>query len=83
MQTTDLSYQKAVRFTNTKRLSGRSGIPLTGRLMDSTVAQLKICIIGAGIGGLTCAMALATAGFRDIEVFEFASDLGFVVSQLY
>jgi salicylate hydroxylase len=30
------------------------------------------------MAGLTCALALAQAGFQDIEVYEFASDLGFV-----
>ena len=40
--------------------------------------QLKICIIGAGMGGLACALALAKAGFERIEVFESASNLGFV-----
>jgi salicylate hydroxylase len=30
------------------------------------------------MGGLTCALALAKAGFEDIEVYEFASNLGFV-----
>lgn len=39
---------------------------------------LRIRIVGAGMGGLTCALALARAGFRDIQVFETASNLGFV-----
>jgi len=30
------------------------------------------------MGGLTSALALAKAGFQDIEVYEFASNLGFV-----
>jgi salicylate hydroxylase len=30
------------------------------------------------MGGLTCALALAKKGFQDIEVYEFASNLGFV-----
>lgn len=47
-------------------------------MVESPVLNLKICIIGAGMGGLTTALALAAAGFRDIEVFESASDLGFV-----
>ena len=51
-----------------------SGISIT----DSGVANLKICIIGAGMGGLTTALSLAAAGFRNVEVFESASDLGFV-----
>ncbi|EKD14162.1 hypothetical protein MBM_07839 [Drepanopeziza brunnea f. sp. 'multigermtubi' MB_m1] len=40
--------------------------------------SLKICIIGAGMGGLASALALAKEGFEDIHVFERASDLGFV-----
>lgn len=31
-----------------------------------------------GMGGLTCALALAREGFENIEVFETASNLGFV-----
>ena len=42
------------------------------------MAPLKICILGAGMAGLTSALALAKAGLTDIEVYEFASDLGFV-----
>ena len=30
------------------------------------------------MGGLTCALALAKAGFEIIEVYEYASNLGFV-----
>lgn len=30
------------------------------------------------MGGLTCALALAKEGFKHIEVYEYASDLGFV-----
>lgn len=45
---------------------------------DSAAKNLKVCIIGAGMGGLTTGLALAAAGFRDIEIFESASDLGFV-----
>ena len=30
------------------------------------------------MGGLTCALALAQKGFENIEVYEYASDLGFV-----
>ncbi len=46
--------------------------------MHPDVESLKICILGAGMGGLTCALALARAGFKDITVFEMASSLGFV-----
>lgn len=34
--------------------------------------------ITAGMGGLASALALAKAGFRQIDVFEYAADLGFV-----
>ncbi|MCJ1293876.1 hypothetical protein MMC34_005433 [Xylographa carneopallida] len=46
--------------------------------MDSAVQNMKICIIGAGMGGLTCALGLAKQGFQNIEVYESASNLGFV-----
>lgn len=46
--------------------------------MEPSTQGLKICIVGAGMGGLACALALAKAGFQHIEVYEFASDLGFV-----
>ncbi|KAK6380843.1 hypothetical protein LTS17_005044 [Exophiala oligosperma] len=46
--------------------------------MHPNVQSLKICIVGAGMGGLTCALALARAGFNDITVYEMASNLGFV-----
>lgn len=46
--------------------------------MDPSVKKLKICVVGAGMGGLTCALALARRGFEDIHVFEYAKDLGFV-----
>ncbi|TGO49436.1 hypothetical protein BCON_0210g00170 [Botryotinia convoluta] len=37
-----------------------------------------IVIIGAGMGGLSTALSLAKEGFANIEVFETASNLGFV-----
>ncbi|KAL2810386.1 hypothetical protein BJX63DRAFT_402108 [Aspergillus granulosus] len=40
--------------------------------------DLKIAILGAGMGGLTSALALAEKGFKHIDVYESASDLGFV-----
>ncbi|KAI1629770.1 salicylate hydroxylase [Exophiala viscosa] len=46
--------------------------------MHSGVESLKICILGAGMGGLACALGLARAGFKDITVYELASNLGFV-----
>jgi salicylate hydroxylase len=47
-------------------------------IQESSAKQMKVCIIGAGMAGLTSALALAKAGFSDIEVYEYASDLGFV-----
>ncbi|KAH7024641.1 uncharacterized protein B0I36DRAFT_387163 [Microdochium trichocladiopsis] len=41
-------------------------------------SELSIAIIGAGMGGLGCALALAKKGFTDIQVYETASNLGFV-----
>ncbi|KAK9451830.1 uncharacterized protein V1518DRAFT_424794 [Limtongia smithiae] len=40
--------------------------------------DMRIAIIGAGMGGLACALALAKKGFKDIQLFETASGLGFV-----
>lgn len=47
-------------------------------IQDSSVKNMRICIVGAGMGGLTAALALAHSGFQHIEVYEYASDLGFV-----
>ncbi|OCL03719.1 2-polyprenyl-6-methoxyphenol hydroxylase [Glonium stellatum] len=46
--------------------------------MERSIQSMKICIIGAGMGGLASALALAKAGFQNIEVYEIASNLGFV-----
>ncbi|KAL1982445.1 hypothetical protein VTN96DRAFT_1350 [Rasamsonia emersonii] len=46
--------------------------------MSEAVKNLRISIVGAGMGGLACALALAKEGFKKIDVFETASDLGFV-----
>ncbi|OJJ48708.1 hypothetical protein ASPZODRAFT_61551 [Penicilliopsis zonata CBS 506.65] len=46
--------------------------------MSAAVKDLKIAIIGAGMGGLTSALALARQGFKNIDVYEYAVDLGFV-----
>ncbi|KAJ9352121.1 hypothetical protein DTO027B9_6053 [Paecilomyces variotii] len=46
--------------------------------MDVSNKDLRICIIGAGMGGLTSALALAKEGFKNINVYETASNLGFV-----
>lgn len=45
---------------------------------EADKSALRIRIAGSGTGGLTCALALARAGFTDIQVFETASNLGFV-----
>ncbi|RWA10027.1 hypothetical protein EKO27_g5089 [Xylaria grammica] len=42
------------------------------------VKDLRISIIGAGMGGLACALAFAQKGFKKIDVYETASNLGFV-----
>ncbi|CAL5866306.1 uncharacterized protein PFLUO_LOCUS513 [Penicillium psychrofluorescens] len=46
--------------------------------MAKTPQDLQIAILGAGMGGLTTALALAQRGFKNIHVYEYASDLGFV-----
>ncbi|KDN65208.1 hypothetical protein CSUB01_05452 [Colletotrichum sublineola] len=40
--------------------------------------DLKIAIIGAGMGGLGCALALAKKAFKHVDVYEAAPNLGFV-----
>ncbi|KIK64135.1 hypothetical protein GYMLUDRAFT_40392 [Collybiopsis luxurians FD-317 M1] len=40
--------------------------------------DLHVAIIGAGMGGLACALALAKHGIPQIDVYESASSLGFV-----
>ncbi|KAI1201653.1 FAD/NAD(P)-binding domain-containing protein [Nemania serpens] len=42
------------------------------------VKELRISVIGAGMGGLACALAFAKKGFKKIDVYESASNLGFV-----
>ncbi|KAJ5623144.1 MonooxygenaseFAD-binding [Penicillium lividum] len=46
--------------------------------MAKTPQDLQIAILGAGMGGLTTALALAQRGFKNIDVYENAHDLGFV-----
>lgn len=46
--------------------------------MGKALQDLQIAIIGAGMGGLTTALALAKRGFKNIDVYENAHDLGFV-----
>ncbi|KAE9578015.1 FAD-dependent monooxygenase OpS4 [Colletotrichum fructicola] len=40
--------------------------------------DLKIAVIGSGMGGLGAALALAKKGFKYVDVYETASTLGFV-----
>ncbi|KAI1083504.1 FAD/NAD(P)-binding domain-containing protein [Whalleya microplaca] len=40
--------------------------------------DLRITVIGAGMGGLAAALAFAKKGFKQIAVYETASNLGFV-----
>ncbi|KAJ6621525.1 hypothetical protein B0H10DRAFT_989397 [Mycena sp. CBHHK59/15] len=51
-----------------------SGLNMTAPLG----ATLRIAIAGAGMGGLATALALAQSGFTHVDVYEAASDLGFV-----
>ncbi|KAJ5885175.1 Monooxygenase FAD-binding [Penicillium taxi] len=46
--------------------------------MAKTPEDLQIAILGAGMGGLTCALGLSKRGFKNIDVYETAHDLGFV-----
>ncbi|CAI7600538.1 unnamed protein product [Penicillium crustosum] len=46
--------------------------------MTKAPQDLQIAILGAGMGGLTSALALAQQGFKNIDVYENANDLGFV-----
>lgn len=42
------------------------------------IKDLRVAIAGSGMGGLGAALALAKKGFKYIDVYEPASDLGFV-----
>lgn len=46
--------------------------------MTGKEGDLHVAIIGAGMGGLACALALAKHGITRIDVYETASNLGFV-----
>ncbi|KAI7010278.1 hypothetical protein KC362_g16983 [Hortaea werneckii] len=47
-------------------------------MAPKAVKYLDIAIVGAGMGGLATALALAKQGFKNIHVYEYASNLGFV-----
>ncbi|KAF5315252.1 hypothetical protein D9619_007443 [Psilocybe cf. subviscida] len=47
-------------------------------MASNDVKQLRIAVFGAGMAGLSCALALAREGFQRIEVYEASSGLGFV-----
>lgn len=65
-------------------------IPWHHRKISESPSSAQVCILctwsvhdqseltTTGMGGLTCALALAKRGFRNIDVYEYASDLGFV-----
>lgn len=57
---------------------GDSQLRLSSILMSIPLPTLRIAIAGAGMGGLTTALALAHQGFQHIDLYELASDLGFV-----
>ncbi|GAA5821224.1 hypothetical protein JCM3770_006883 [Rhodotorula araucariae] len=38
-------------------------------------SQLRVCIVGAGIGGLASAVGLASRGFRHVTVYESAPEI--------
>lgn len=44
----------------------------------ASIKSVRIAIIGAGMGGLATALALAHHGFENIHIYEAGSDLGFV-----
>ncbi|KAF5612032.1 salicylate hydroxylase [Fusarium subglutinans] len=44
----------------------------------ASTKDLQIAIMGAGMGGLGAALALAKRGFKHVDVYETASSLGFV-----
>jgi salicylate hydroxylase len=45
---------------------------------DNPNRDLRIVVVGAGMGGLASALSLAQQGFEHIDVYESASNLGFV-----
>lgn len=47
-------------------------------MASSGVKDLNIAVIGAGMGGLTTALALAKKGFTNVHVYEHAPGFGFV-----
>ncbi|KKA29635.1 hypothetical protein TD95_000672 [Thielaviopsis punctulata] len=62
---------------------GRESVPKSAQAANVTSNDdndrfgLDIAIIGAGMGGLGAALALAKKGFRQIHVYETVTDLGF------
>ena len=51
---------------------------LSHKMPVDTDQGLHVVIFGAGIGGLASALALAKHGIHRIDVYEVASNLGFV-----
>lgn len=56
--------------------------PLLAQVRVSRLVQLRVLrsltYSCTGMGGLTCALALARKGFKHVDVYEIASNLGFV-----
>lgn len=48
----------------------------TGILEDTTVRDLRVAIIGAGMAGIASVVKLREAGLSDLTVFEKAGDVG-------
>ncbi|PNS15867.1 Nicotinamide/nicotinic acid mononucleotide adenylyltransferase 1 [Sphaceloma murrayae] len=47
-------------------------------MAGSEIKNLNIAVVGAGMGGLTTALALAKQGFTNVHVYEHAPGFGFV-----
>ncbi|MCJ1312126.1 hypothetical protein MMC25_005800 [Agyrium rufum] len=44
----------------------------------ASIKNSHVAIVGAGMGGLACALSLAKKGFTHVDVYEWVSNLGFV-----
>ena len=67
----------SITSSDSKTVTGlrRTRASLTGCLRESALKNLHVVLIGAGIGGLTAAIALQRAGFK-VSVHEQAEELG-------
>jgi NAD(P)-binding Rossmann-like domain len=57
----------------TDPLTHRSAEAPTSRTPGPHRDRLRVAIVGGGIGGMSLALALHAAGFRDVDVYEAAS----------